>query len=420
MGEPAINGGPKAVTADPRDVFDWPIIMEEDEAAVLDVLRRGAMSGTDVTEELEREFAEWHGVGYALAHNNGTASLQSAMYGVGVGVGDEIISPSVTIWSSCIPAFSLGATMVFADLDAETLCIDPGDIEHRITDRTKAIVVVHYHGMPCDMDRIMEIAARHGVKVIEDVSHAHGALYKGRLVGTIGDAAGMSLMSSKSLAAGEGGMLITNDKTVRDRAVALGHYERGETLTGTELEPVAGVALGGYKYRMHQVTSVIARGQLKHYRERMAEIQKALDLFWDLLEGVPGIRAHRVANDAQNTMGGWFRPAGFYVKEELGGLPIGRFKEAVIAEGAHIADALNFPLHLHPAFNEWDIYGHGKPTRLAHASRDVRQGRGSLPVSEGIAERVFGVPYFRRYYPEYIEQCAAACRKVAKNAAELV
>ena len=420
MSELAIKGGPKAVTADPGDVFRWPIITGEDEAAVLDVLRRGAMSATDVTEEFEREFAEWQGVKYALAHNNGTAALHAAMYGIGVGVGDEIISPSITIWSSCIGAFSLGATMVFADLDPETLCIDPDDIEHRITERTKAIVVVHYGGMPCDMDRIMEIADRRGVKVIEDVSHAHGALYKGRLVGAIGHVAGMSIMSGKSLAGGEGGMLATNEKEIYDRAVAFGHYERGKLLGGTDFERFAGVPLGGYKYRIHQLTSAVARVQLAHYSGRMGEIQKALNHFLDLIEGAPGLRARRPDLGSPSTMGGWYRPLAFYDADALGGLPAERFAEAVRAEGCRNIGQLNFPLHLHPAFNDCDIYGHGKPTRLAHASRDVRQGPGSLPVTERAKDRVVGTPYFKRFREEYIEQCAAAYRKVAENAAELL
>ena len=417
----AVHGGPKAVTADPRDIFTWPIITEEDERAVLDVLHRGAMSGTDVTMEFEREFAEWHGVEYALAHSSGTAALQAAMFGVGLGVGDELISPSLTYWASCLQAFSLGATIVFADVDPNTLCIDPGDIEHRITDRTKAIMVVHYCGMPGDMDPIMDIAAKHNVKVIEDVSHAHGALYKGRLVGTIGHVAGMSIMSGKSLAAGEGGMLLTNDKTIYNRAVALGHYERTrEVLAGTELERFAGLPLGGYKYRMHQLTSALARGQLKHYKERMAEIQKALNTFWDLLEGVPGIRAHRPPAGSGSTMGGWYACKGLYVPEELDGLPITRFREAVTAEGVPGVGGPNFPLHLHPVLNDCDVYGHGRPTRIAHAARDVREGPGSLPASEAAADRCFGIPYFKKFYPEYVGQCAAAFKKVAENAAALL
>ncbi|HET7558378.1 MAG TPA: aminotransferase class I/II-fold pyridoxal phosphate-dependent enzyme, partial [Limnochordia bacterium] len=199
----ALFGGPKAVRSEPGDLFTWPIITEEDEAAVLDVLRRGAMSGLDVTAKFESEYAAWQGSRYALGANNGTAALHAAMFACGVGRGDEVICPSLTYWASAAPALALGATLVFAEVDPETLCLDPGDLEHRITPRTKAIVVVHYTAYPADMDRIMAIARRRGVKVIEDVSHAHGALYKGRKVGTFGDVACASLMSGKALVAGE-------------------------------------------------------------------------------------------------------------------------------------------------------------------------------------------------------------------------
>ena len=193
----AINGGPKAVHTPPGDIFKWPIITKEDEEAALEVLRAGKMSGSDVTKLFEQEFAQWHGVQHALAHNTGTAALFGAMFGCRMGVGDELICPSMTYWASALPAFLLGSTIVFAEVCRDNLTIDPNDIEHRITRRTKAIMCVHYAGYPCDMDPILQIARRHGVKVIEDVSHAHGALYKGRLVGTIGDCAAMSVMSSR-------------------------------------------------------------------------------------------------------------------------------------------------------------------------------------------------------------------------------
>ncbi|MDP6777749.1 MAG: DegT/DnrJ/EryC1/StrS family aminotransferase, partial [Candidatus Latescibacteria bacterium] len=125
----AILGGPKAVKSDPGDIFSWPIITEEDEEAALEVLRAGKMSGTDVTMEFEKEFAEWHGMKYALAHNTGTASLHGAMFGIGLGVGDEIICQSMTYWASVLPAMNLGATIVYAEIDPESLCVDPKDVE---------------------------------------------------------------------------------------------------------------------------------------------------------------------------------------------------------------------------------------------------------------------------------------------------
>lgn len=416
----AILGGPKAVQSDPGDMFRWPIITKEDEEAVLEVLRRGAMSGWDVTMKFEEEFAAWQGTKYALGFNNGTASIHAAMFACGVGVGDEIICPSITFWASAAQCYSLGATVVFADIDPETLCIDPNDIEHRITERTKAIVVVHYLGHPADMDPIMEIAERHGIKVIEDVSHAQGGLYKGRKLGSIGHVGAMSLMSGKSFAVGEAGMLVTNDREIYERAIAFGIYERFDERIETEyLKAYLGLPMGGYKYRMHQLSSAVGRVQLKYYDERCAEIRKALDYFWELLDGVPGIRPHRVKWPDSN-MAGWYEPHGHYVPEELGGLSLTRFAQAVRAEGSICNPGCNLPLHTHPLFNTADVYGHGKPTRIANSDRDVRQPKGSLSVSEGINRRVYGVPWFKHYRPEIIEEHAEAYRKVAMNYKELL
>jgi len=418
----ALMGGPIAVTKDPKDIFKWPIITKEDEDAVLEVLRRGGMSGTDVTKKFEAEFAKWMGMKYALGFNNGTSAIQSAMYGCKVGVGDEIICPSITYWASALQAFTLGATIVFADIDPDTLCIDPDDIESRITDRTKAIVVVHYLGYPADMESIMKIARKYKIKVIEDVSHAQGGIYKGKKVGTWGDVAAMSLMTGKSFPIGEGGILVTNDLEIYERAIAFGHYERfDESIKTEELRPFIKLPLGGYKYRMHQLSSAVGLVQLRYYEERMKEIQKAMNYFWDLLENVPGIKPHRPPKNSGNTMGGWYYPHGIYKPEELEGLSVSRFTEGVRAEGVKACwPGCNNPLHLHPLLNTCDVYGHGKPTRIANSKRDLRQPKGSLPVSEGIGARTFAVPWFKKFYPDIIEEYANAFRKIVENYKELL
>ena len=425
--ELAIYGGPTAIKSDPGDIFDWPIITSEDEEAVLKILRSGKMSGMDVTLQFEEEFAEFHGVKYALAVNNGTASIHSAMFGCGVGIGDEVICQSPTLWASALPAFGLGATVVFADIDPHTLTLDPIDVERKITDRTKVIVAVHYFGHPTDMDSIMDIANRHGIKVLEDVSHAHGGLYKGRLVGTIGHVGAMSVMSEKALAVGEGGFLVTDDREIYERAVTFGHYERTgwmdhlvkHRVESTDLTPFNGVPLGGFKFRMHQLSSALGRGQLKHYSDRMEEIQMSMNYFWDLLEGVPGLRPHRPIKKSGSTMGGWYSPHGLYFPEEMGGISVQKFCEAVRAEGAMTKPGMSDLLHPHPVFNEADIYGHGKPTRIANSDRDLRQPRGSLPESERMVNRVYSIPWFKHFRPEIIKEHAEAFKKVAENAAAL-
>ncbi len=418
----ALLGGPKSVQSEPGNIFTWPIVTLEHEEAVLEVLRRGGMSGTDVTRQFEKEYADWVGTTYALGANTGTEALRGAMFGCGVGVGDEIISPSVTYWASCLPAFSLGATVVFADIDPDTLCIDPNDIEHRITERTKAIVAVHYCGHPADMDPIMEIARRHNVKVIEDVSHAHGGRYKGRTVGAIGDVGAMSLMSGKSFATGEAGIMTTNDREIYDRALAFGHYDlySEENLETEYLKPWAGLPLGGYKFRVNQLSSAMGRVTLKYYDGYVTEIQQAMNYFWDLLDGVPGIAPHRPAKDSGSTMGGWYAARGLYRSEEVGGLSISRFAQAVSAEGARCGPGTNNPLHLHPLFHEADVYGHGKPTVIANSNRDLRQPRGSLPVSEGIGSRTYSIPWFKKFRPHIVEEYATAYRKAAENYEELL
>jgi perosamine synthetase len=418
----ALYGGAKAVQTPPGNIFTWPIVTKEDEEAVLEVLRRGAMSGTDVTKQYEQEFATWQGSRYALGCNTGTAALFCAFFGCKVGVGDEVICPSLTYWASALPLFAMGATPVFAEVDPNTLCLDPKDIEHRITERTKAIVVVHYSAYPADMDPIMEIAKRHNLKVIEDVSHAQGGLYKGRKLGNIGDVGAMSLMSGKSFATGEAGMVVTDDREIYERSIAYGHYER-YTLANIEtedLKPYVGLPLGGQKLRMHQLSSAMGRVQLKYYDERMARIREAMNYFWDLLEGVPGLRAHRVPKGSDSTMAGWYAAKGLYVPEELGGLSVTRFSQAVRAEGTACTPGGYRPLHYHPIFNTCDIYGHGKPTRIANSTRDLRQPQGGLPITEGLGGRIFSIPWFKHLERKIIEEHALAYRKVVENYEELL
>jgi perosamine synthetase len=427
----AIHGGSATVANPPADLFAWPIVTREDEAAVLGVLRAGTMSGTEITKQFEAEFAAWTGMRHALAYPNGTEGLRAAMWACGLRAGDELICPSMTYWASCTQALSLGAAVHFADIDPDTLCIDPDDIEHRIGPRTKAIVAVHYAGYPCDMDRILDIARRHAVKVIEDVSHAHGGLYKGRMCGTMGDVAAMSMMSGKAFPIGEGGMLITNDRAIYEHAVAYGHYERTGSpshfnpvdaqVTMDELKTYAGVPLGGFKHRLNQTASAMGRVQLRHYPERMQEIQAAMNRFWDLLEGVPGLKPHRPSAGSGSTMGGWYYPRGLYRGEELGGLSCARFCEAMRAEGVSMCHpGANKPLHLHPVFHTADLFGMGRPTMLSFGQRDVRQGVGTLPVTERIDDMALGVPWFKHDHPEAIRRYAEAYRKVIENADSLL
>ncbi len=414
----ALLGGPKAVEHEEENLFHWPIVTSEDEQAVIDVLRAGTMSSSDIALKFEEEWAAYNGTKYALSYPNGTMSLMAAMWAAGLRRGDEMICPSLTYWGSTMQILQIGATVVFADVDPVTVCIDPNDIERHITPRTKAIMVVHYCGHPCDMDAILPIARKHRLKVIEDVSHAHGALYKGRMVGTFGDVSAMSMMSGKSLAIGEGGMLVTDDLSIYEHAIAFSHYERHHMITEPALKPFGGLPLGGVKGRLNQTCAAMGRVQLRHYPQRMQEIQHAVNRFWDLLEGTPGIAPHRTT-DPDSTMGGWYCALGHYRPEELGGLSVKRFAEAVAAEGSPTHPIGNFALHRHPVMNDVDIFGDGQPTRIAFSQRDLRQGEGALPVAEGMGARAFHIPWFKHDRPDSIARHAAAFRKVATQADKL-
>lgn len=403
------------ITLNPGDMFTWPIITKEDEDAVLEVLRRGAMSARDVTVQFEQEYAEWQGNKYALGFNNGTSALQTAMWAVGIRAGDQVIAQSVTYWAAILPCLSLGATPVFAEIDPDTLTLDPNDVEHRITERTKAIVVVHNYGYPTDMDSIMVIAKKYGLTIIEDLSHSQGTLYKGKKVGTFGDVSGISFMSSKSLVAGEAGMLTTDDKEIYERAVAWGHYERfKDNIKSKELQPYAGLPMGGYKYRMHQLSAAVGRVQLKYYDERCRDVRKAMNYFWDLMEGVPGVKAHRPPKDSNCTMGGWYNSVGLYRPEDLRGLSITAYVNALREEGVEVNPGINRPLHLHPLFQTCDIYGHGKPTVVAYLDKE-RMEMPSLPISGSVHGRCMRVPNFKKYNPGVIEQYVDAFKKVSNN-----
>ena len=402
-------------------LFHWPIVSEEDEKNVLEIVRQNKYSGTDVTEVFEKEFAAWQGSKNGLCFTNGTMSLTAAMFAIGLGMGDEIICPTKTYWASVSQAANFGASAVFCNIN-EMLSMDPDDLERCITPRTKAIMVVHYCSYPADMDRIMPIAKKHGPRVIEDCSHAHGALYKGKKVGTFGDVAAMSMMSGKAFAAGELGMLTTDDREIYERAIAFGHYERNNAAyiqQTDELKPFCHIPLGGVKGRANQISTTLARGQLKYYDERTKEIRRAMNYFWDQLEGLPGIRAIRVDEATGSHMGGWYNAQGAYLPEELDGLSAKKFAEAVRAQGFDGCwDGGNYCLHTHAFFKDYDFFRIGKPSRIAFNDRDVREDDKLLAPSE--SRFCFSVPWFKVFDKEWIDAYAACFRTVIGNHEQLL
>ena len=423
MSKLAIVGGNRVQEKADESLFHWPIVNDAMRAAQAKVLDDGNMSGTDIARRFEAEFAKWQGRKYALSHNNGTSSLHAAMYGIGLGPGDEIICTSVTYWASCTGALSLGATVVFCDVNPDTLQMDPASLESRITPRTKAIMVVHYMAHPAPMDEIMAIAKRHGLKVIEDVSHAQGGHYKGRMLGTFGDVAAMSLMSCKSFAIGEGGMLVTDDAEIYKRAIRLGHYDRIiDVCTDEEMEGTKNIPFGGLKNRMHQVSAAIGLEQLKKHDAEIAEIDRAMKYFWKGIEDIPGFRII-YPTDAGSDKAGWYASRFLYDSAAFGGVSNVTFCDALNAEtGGGFSFGCNMPLHLSSVFFDVDVYGHGKPTARAFLPDgvDPRVLSGDLPNAEKVNMRILGEPWFKHDDHARIDPYIEAVRKVASNFGELL
>ena len=418
----ALLGGKPVIEKEPEKLFKWPIIGKEDEDAALEVIRNNSYSGTDITEKFQDEFAEWIGRKYAVAYCNGTASLAAAMFAVGLGKGDEMICPTKTYWASAAQATALGASVVFCNVDPNTLCIDPDDIERCISPRTKAIMVVHYYSHPADMDRIMPIAKKHNLIVIEDVSHAQGGHYKGKKVGTFGDIAAMSLMSGKSFAAGELGIFVTDDRRMYERGLAYGHYDKNNEnyiIESEDLKPYYHIPLGAVKGRANQLCTALARVQLKYYDERIREVRRAMNYFCDLIADVPGIRVCR-ANEAEGSdNAGCYGMQAVYHPEELSGLSVKKFAQAIRAEGYDKCwEGGNHPLHKHMYFKTFDFFNEGKPTRTANNDRDLLAEDEKCAPSEEIG--CMTIPRFSYFDKEWIEKYAEIFRKVAENYEQLL
>jgi len=426
MSRLALFGGTPVISAQESaaaelGTFRWPVFGAPEEDAATAVLRQPNFFDDQQVALFEREFADWVGCEFGLAQSSGTNAVLAAMFGCGIGAGDEIIAPTSTYWATCVQAYALRASVVFADIQPETLNIDISDVISKITPRTKAVVVVHLLGYPVDMQPLVTACHERGVKVIEDASHAHGSRYHGRNVGTLGDVAAFSLCG-KPIAVGEGGILVTDDRAIFERAIAWGHHFRfnAAEVHDSELLRAAGLPLGGVTSRMHNISAAIGRTQLTAYAERMAEIDRAMNYFWDLMEGVRGIVAHRPPKGTGSTMGGWYCPHAIYDAESMDGLSSARFVMAVRAEGYHAwtRQCIKDPLHPHALFHDVDVYGEGAPTAIRHADRDLRSRAGSLPVAESV--RAFTVPPFKTYEPALIERYVSLFQKVCKNYKELI
>jgi len=308
----------------------WPVWdASRDEEQVLKVLRSGVWSRAGVVEEFERKWAETIGTKRCLSVVNGTNALIAALVNLGIGGGDEVIIPSYTFIATAIAVLQTGAMPVFADTDPDTFQVDPDKIESKITSRTRAIMPVHILGLPADMERIIEIAGKHRLLVIEDACQAPLAGINNKKVGSFGHAGCFSFQNSKNLPIGEGGAITSNDEELMDRCYSYHNYGNPY---GTSVGAVgAGTIIAGTKLRLTEYQAAIGLSQMKRLETQTRTREVNAAYLKSRIETVPGIIPYRLYASVTRAV---FHLFPFrYIKEEFQGLSRELFLKALTAEG---------------------------------------------------------------------------------------
>jgi len=351
-------------------------IKREIDAAISRVLESSEFVLGSEVARFEEEFAEYCGVPYSVGVNSGTSGLHLALLAAGVGPGDEVITVPFTFVATTAAIRYTGASPVFVDIDPRTYNMDAGQIEGKITARTKALLPVHLYGQPADMDPILDIARRHNLVVIEDAAQAHGAEYKGRRAGSLGDLAVFSFYPVKNLGAyGEGGMVTT----------AKPEYRRTlRMLRDWGAERKYHHVLQGYNYRMEGLQGAILRAKLR-YLEQWTEARRAHAAIYTRRLAESGVWTPYVMSDVRHV---------YHVYSILA-----PEREAVIdsLRANEIQFAIHYPVPIH----------------LMEAHADLGHGRGDFPVAEAVAQRILALPIYPEMSPAQIETVSAVVSEAA-------
>ncbi len=418
MGEVlAIEGGKPAV--EPGLIRPWPILDSRDKEAVLRVFENGYLCGGEAPEvlALEKEWSRYCGRKYCLTTNSGTAALHMALAALNVGPGDEVIVPAYTFLASASCVLHAGGIPIFVDIDRRTYTVDPDLIEEKITERTKAIIPVHLHGLAADMDRVMAIAREHNLFILEDACQAHGAEYRGKKVGGFGELAAFSLNSSKNLSGGEGGLLVMDDDTYYMRAKMLRMF--GDEIDDETKLRKYNASILGYQYRNLELPAALALAQLKR-----------LDLYNDLrikncehltrhLGKIPGVRTPHVPDGCRHVY--WMYVVEFYPEEAGVEMSPADFRvaceKALFKEGVQVGQWQTMPVPAQDLFQTKKGYSaSGYPWKFSREGEKVVYRGEDYPNALDLCRRytvICGIhpPNGRELMEQYIE----AFRKVFAN-----
>ena len=320
---------------------DWPHVDEAMVAAVAKTARSGIWCRIQTTSgavaAFEAKFAELLGAKFCVATGSGTQSLHTCVEAMGIGPGDEVITSPYTDPGTIASILAARALPVLADLDRESFQLDPADVEKKINGATKALMPVHMMGQPCDMQSMMSIAGRHGLRVIEDACQAHLAQHGGKRLGTIGDLGCFSFQSSKTLACGEGGAIVGNDEALMDACYTVhnhGTSRRGRT------------EVAGPKYRMNEFEAAILLAQMPGLMERFERRNRNAAHLTARLRDCPGIVPQKLYAGTES--GSFYLYAMTYRKEHFEGASRGTFLKALAAEGVDLSPYIAQGLHREP------------------------------------------------------------------------
>ena len=358
--------------ADPAPIpYGRQWIDEDDIAAVVAVLRSDWLTTGPVVKRFEAAFAATTGARHAVAVSSGTAALHAVMAGLGLGPGDEVVVPPMTFAATANAACFVGARPVFADVDPDSLLLDPAAVEAVITPRTRALVAVDYAGQPCDYARLRAICDRHGLALVADACHSLGASYQGRPVGTLADVSLFSLHPVKPVTAGEGGMITTDDAAL---ARCLRRFRHHGIDRSHEARAAAGhwayamVELG-YNYRLSELHAALGLSQLGKLAAFQARRQAIADRYAAALADMPGVQPLHRHSDRTHA---WH----LFVVQVAGERDA--WYQALQAQGIGV-NVHYWPVHLHPYYRE-----------------HFATGPGDCPVAEAAAERILSLPLFPR------------------------
>jgi len=384
----------------------WPIHDQDEETRLLEVLRSGEWWYGENVRRFEQEFAAFQGAAHGVTCTNGTTAIEMGLRALGVVPGDEVIVPPYTFIATATAVVTIGAVPVFADIDPTTLCIDPEDVARKITTRTRAIVPVHVAGRIADMPRINELARGHGLKVLEDAAHAWGSQYEGRGAGTLGQCGTFSFQVSKNITAGEGGILVTDDKELADLCRSFSHCGRTEGSAWYDHDNL------GSNLRITEFQAAILLAQLSRLEGQVARRQHNAQLLDDALADVPAVR--QLAPAPRMTRRSYHLYIFRLVAAELG-ITRDRFLEALQAEGVPASEGWYRPVYCNGVFANAHVGPrHGIRSPLAGMGVDYRDV--ACPVCEQVCSDAVWLPQNVLLAEEpQIVRLAEAIRKVVAN-----